>query len=206
MGRCTRAHLGVRRASVDEMRQRLTQPGTDPALDTWVVQRQDSEIAGFAQVWSEPPHAEVVCYVRVDPDSVGQGIGSALLERGSEQLISNSWTKTNLLNAMFPTSNPPQIASINAHYDHYRSLPADENAAHRESILYTTADLAGRSTNGRVIFTMGCHSVLPVSDFVFADVLKNDWVQAYAQIGAVVYMGNTGFGIGDTAAVCTRRS
>jgi hypothetical protein len=119
----------------------------------------------------------------------------------AQELINNSWTKTNLLNAMFPASNPPQIASINAHYDHFRALPADENAAQRETILYTTADLAGRSTSGRVIFTMGCHSALPVSDFVLGDPLKNDWAQAYAQIGAIVYMGNTGFGLGDTAAV-----
>ena len=48
---------------------------------------------------------------------------------------------------------------------------------------------------------MGCHSALPVSDFVVGDVLKPDWAQAYAQTGAVVYMGNTGFGLGDTAAV-----
>ena len=47
---------------------------------------------------------------------------------------------------------------------------------------------------------MGCHSALPVSDFVVGDVLKPDWAQAYAQTGAVVYMGNTGFGLGDTAA------
>ena len=73
---------------------------------------------------------------------------------------------------MFPASNPPTIDSINAHYDHFRALPADENAAHRETILFTTADLAGRSTSGRVIFTMGCHSALPVSDFVFGNVLK----------------------------------
>ena len=102
---------------------------------------------------------------------------------------------------MFPPSNPPQIASINAHYDHFRALPADENAAQRESILLTSADLAGRSTSGRVIFTMGCHSALPVSDFVVGNPLKADWSQAYAQTGAIVYMGNTGFGLGDTAAV-----
>ena len=119
----------------------------------------------------------------------------------ARELINNSWTKANLLSEMFPASNPPTIDSINAHYDHFRALPADENAAQRESILYTTGDLAGRSTSGRVIFTMGCHSALPVSDFVFGDVLKNDWAQAYAQTGAIVYMGNTGFGLGDTAAV-----
>ncbi len=119
----------------------------------------------------------------------------------AQELINNSWTKSNLLSAMFPASNPPTLDSINAHYDHFRSLPADENAAHRETILYTTADLAGRSTSGRVIFTMGCHSALPVSDFVFGSSLNADWAQGYAQSGAVVYMGNTGYGLGDTAAV-----
>ena len=119
----------------------------------------------------------------------------------AQELINNTWTKNNLLSAMFPASNPPVLDSINAHYDHFRSLPADENAAQRETILYTTADLAGRSTAGRVIFTMGCHSALPVSDFVLGDPLKQDWAQAYAQSGAIVYMGNTGYGLGDTAAV-----
>jgi N-acetylglutamate synthase-like GNAT family acetyltransferase len=81
MGRCTLAHQGVRRASADEMRQRLTQPGTDPELDTWLVEGAGGDIAGFAQVWPEPP--AVVCYVRVDPERTGQGIGSTLLERGA---------------------------------------------------------------------------------------------------------------------------
>jgi WD40 repeat protein len=117
------------------------------------------------------------------------------------EVINDTWSKTDLLNAMFPATNAPQIASLNAHYDHYRSLPADENAAQRETILFTTADLLTRSTSGRVVFTMGCHSALPVSDFVADDVLNADWPQAYAQTGAVVYMGNTGFGLGDTAAV-----
>jgi mycothiol synthase len=85
MGRCTRAHQGVRRESVDEMRQRLTRPGTDPALDTWVVERGDVAIAGFGQVWSEHPHTEVVCYVRVDPECTGQAIATALLERGARR-------------------------------------------------------------------------------------------------------------------------
>ena len=116
------------------------------------------------------------------------------------ELINDTWSKDNLIGAMFPASNVPQIVSLNAHYDHFRSLPADENAANRETI-FTTADLLARSTGGRVVFTMGCHSALPVSDFVVGDVLNPDWAQAYAQTGAVVYMGNTGFGLGDTAAV-----
>jgi len=83
MGRCTLAHQGVRRESPDEMRQRLTQPGSDLELDTWLVEGEDGEVAGFGQVWSEHPHAQVVCYVRVDPDRTGQGIASRLLELGA---------------------------------------------------------------------------------------------------------------------------
>ena len=36
----------------------------------------------------------------------------------AQELINNSWSKNNLLAAMFPTSNPPILDSINAHYDH----------------------------------------------------------------------------------------
>ena len=78
MGRCTHAHQGVRRDSADEMRHRLTQPGTVPAHDTWLAE-DDDEVVGFAQVWQE--EAAVVCYVRVDPKHTGRGIGSTLLER-----------------------------------------------------------------------------------------------------------------------------
>jgi mycothiol synthase len=85
MGRCTLAHQGVRRASVDEMRQRLTQPGTDPDLDTWVVESDGAEIAGFAQVW--PEHPAIVCYVRVEPEHTGRGIGSTLLARGAARAL-----------------------------------------------------------------------------------------------------------------------
>ena len=121
------------------------------------------------------------------------------------ELINDTWSKADLISAMFPTIVPvSQIDSINAHYDHYRSLPADENAANRETILYTTADVAARgasAVNGRVIYTLGCHSALAVSDFVVADALKPDWAQVYAAGGALVYMGNTGYGLGDTVAV-----
>jgi len=84
MGRCTLAHQGVRRASADEMRQRLTQPGLDPALDTWLVEDAD-EVVGLAQVWTE--EEAVVCYVRVDPEHMGRGIASTLLERGTARAV-----------------------------------------------------------------------------------------------------------------------
>lgn len=85
MGRCTLAHLGVRRDSAGEMRQRLTKPGTDLALDTWIVEREGAEVAAFAQTWSAHPLTEVVLYVRVDPQCTGQGIATDLLARGAER-------------------------------------------------------------------------------------------------------------------------
>jgi mycothiol synthase len=85
MGRCTLAHQGVRRESTDEMRQRLTRPGTDPALDTWLVDANGADVAGFAQVWSE--EEAVVCYVRVDPERTGRGIGTTLLAYGAARAL-----------------------------------------------------------------------------------------------------------------------
>ena len=98
MGRCTLAHQGVRRASEDEMRQRLTQPGTDPRLDTWLAE-ENGDVVGFAQAWAEA--ANVVCYVRVDPGHVGRGIATSLLERAAARagdlsekpLHATSWPK-----------------------------------------------------------------------------------------------------------------
>jgi mycothiol synthase len=98
MGRCTLAHQGVRRASA-EMRQRLTRPGTDPSLDTWLVEA-GGEFAGFGQVW--PDEEAVVCYVRVDPEHTARGLASTLLERASARahelapepaLHATSWPK-----------------------------------------------------------------------------------------------------------------
>jgi mycothiol synthase len=97
MGRCTLAHQGVRRASEDEMRQRLTRPGSDPRLDSRLV--EDGDVLGFAQVWAEA--ANVVCYVRVDPEHTGRGIATALLERSARRagdlsgnpLHATSWPK-----------------------------------------------------------------------------------------------------------------
>ena len=97
MGRCTLAHQGIRRASEDEIRQRLAGPGTDPALDSWLA--EDGDVVGFAQVWAEP--GDVVCYVRVDPEHRGEGIATALLERAATRardlsakpLHATSWPK-----------------------------------------------------------------------------------------------------------------
>ncbi len=115
------------------------------------------------------------------------------------QLINDVWTKDNLIAAMFPASNPPVIDSINAHYDHYRALPADQNAAGSEANLFTTANL--QSTQGRLVITIGCHSGTPVSDLLVAAGLAPDWDQNYSAKGAIGYVAQSTFGLGETAGV-----
>jgi hypothetical protein len=117
------------------------------------------------------------------------------------QLIGDTWTKTNLLAALFPGTNGPQIDVVNAHYDHRRSLPADQNAAQRDTILYTTGDVGTNAMANRLVITLGCHSGLSVSDLLVGTPLATDWAQTYAAQGAIDYIGNTGFGLGETAGV-----
>ncbi|HUQ22904.1 MAG TPA: PxKF domain-containing protein, partial [Gaiellaceae bacterium] len=118
-----------------------------------------------------------------------------------QQLINEVWTKDNLLAAMFPATNAPTIDSVNAHYDHHRALPADQNAAGTETNLFTTGDLATRSTSGRLVITIGCHSGTPVSDLLYAAGFAADWDQSYSARGAIGYVAQSTFGLGETAGV-----
>jgi len=118
-------------------------------------------------------------------------------------LINDTWSKASLTGALFPGATG-EIDSINAHFDHNRALPADENLAGRETNLFTTADISSRGASAvlaRLGLTMGCHSGLAVSDKVVSAGLQPDWPQTWGAGGGAGWMGNTGFGLGDTAAV-----
>src|SRR4029077_13479459 len=115
-------------------------------------------------------------------------------------LINETWTTADLTDAF--VTGDPDVASINAHFDHNRALPADQNAAGTQTDLFTTTDLPSddRFANG-LFFSMGCHGGLSVSDIelgVSAD--SADWSQAFSGRGAQ-WIANTGFGYGDTELV-----
>ncbi|MFN2471169.1 MAG: TolB family protein [Gaiellaceae bacterium] len=118
-------------------------------------------------------------------------------------LISETWDRGQLLGALFPTTGAPKLNSLNAHFDHQRLLPAAENAAQREVNLVTVADIPANAMAGRLGFSIGCHSGLAVSDAIFgaANLLSSDWAQAMLGTGAVGWIGNTGYGLGDTVEV-----
>jgi hypothetical protein len=97
----------------------------------------------------------------------------------------------------------PDIASLNAHFDHYRALPADQNRAGTLTDLFTIDDIgaAGSADLSRVLlFSMGCHAGLSVSDVAVGGPRIDDWAQTLLGAGAT-FAGNTGFGYGDDTIV-----
>jgi CSLREA domain-containing protein len=117
-------------------------------------------------------------------------------------LLQDTWGKGALqpfLNGATPTA---KINSWNAHYDFHRLMPAVYTGP---SDLLTT-DLVpvavSQRFNGNIFFTMGCHAGESLADTLFANATQtHDWAQAYSAGGAAVFIGNTGFGYGDTASV-----
>jgi hypothetical protein len=111
------------------------------------------------------------------------------------------WTRQDLLANFFAkTGGAPDIGALWAHYSHWVAQPASITPADLTG-LATTGDVG--SLPGRVLFTVGCHSALNVPDTiasVSADDQKRlkDWAQSYMAAAAAVYIGNTGFGYGDT--------
>ncbi len=129
--------------------------------------------------------------------AVNSSLGMAVPAGGRATLISESWNRDALVDALDPT---PSIVSLNAHADHHRFQPAATG-----SPLFGTDDpalLASISFDGRVVFSMGCHAGLNVvASQNFAPAKPKDWAQTLAEEGARAYVGNTGFGYGDTALV-----
>ncbi len=131
---------------------------------------------------------------------------AAALGQNAKTLINETWDDAAFLAGLFPGGTAPRLNSLNAHYDHRRLLPAAESAAHREDNLVETGDITSRGANamsGRLGFSIGCHSGLAVSDAIFgaANILKDDWAQAMLGTGATGWIGNTGYGLGDTLVV-----
>jgi hypothetical protein len=139
--------------------------------------------------------------------AVDTALGAQLGAANAQELINDHWTLLDLI-SNFLDATPPDIASINAHYDHFRALPAIGNTTNDETDLFTTqqVDALSPDLSGGIIFSMGCHSGLNVADVLIAapdpDQTKRllDWPQVYAEQGAL-YAANTGYGYGDTATV-----
>ena len=119
-------------------------------------------------------------------------------------LDDDSWTADDLAEKLFPAdgSPTPDVISLNAHFDHRRALPALDNTNKTEVDLFdatTVFAAAPDALTGRITFSMGCHSGLAVSDSTIG-VLADDFAQGFTRQGGI-YVGNTGYGYGDTETV-----
>jgi len=108
----------------------------------------------------------------------------------NDTLISETWT-AGQLRAKLET--PASILSINAHADHSRFQAANGTLLASDTLAPTS------SFNGRILFSMGCHAGLNVPDpFLAGTRGLGDWPQTFQGLGAAVFIGNSGFGYGDS--------
>ena len=128
-----------------------------------------------------------------DPDPVTRSV---------TDLINEDWDSGDLVDGLFDEHD---IASVNAHFDHHRSLPAEGNKNHDESDLFEIDALedAGDDLVRTILFSMGCHSGLSVSDIQIGSPFDQplDWAQQLTASGASVWAANSGYGYGDTEVV-----
>jgi WD40-like Beta Propeller Repeat len=109
----------------------------------------------------------------------------------------NPWTANDALTGALQSSSAPSIVSIDGHYNQYELESASGDLANTGQ---ATANLAAR-----ILFTMGCHGGLNISDTLggaTSPVNKYlDWPELYARDQAAMYIGNTGYGYGDSESV-----
>jgi uncharacterized repeat protein (TIGR01451 family) len=127
----------------------------------------------------------------------GIAIKSALLGKGInaadiDALINENWTGSDL-QSILAGSSSPDISSINAHCNHY-GIGSPANIT-----LYSYQ--ISLQEDGRLIFSTGCHAGLNVDGTVStAGHWSLDLPQAFAE-QAAWYIGNTGYGYGDSEIV-----
>ena len=127
----------------------------------------------------------------------------------NDSVINGDWTRSTLVGAgakWIDTSvaggSVPGITSLNGHADFYALQPPKNTS----SLVRTEDVLANAVTfGGRVVFSMGCHAGLNVPDAFLPPNLRDgapghvaDWAEAFSAKNAAVFIGNTGYGFGDT--------
>ena len=87
------------------------------------------------------------------------------------------------------------ITSINGHYDQYRAQPANTSSPLLNASAATPAP-------GSLLFTIGCHAGLSTIDAygVAGDPGLGDWAAQLTK-GGSLFVGNTGFGYGDSTSI-----
>ncbi len=122
--------------------------------------------------------------------------------------IGGNWLNTDIKPYYDNSLHRGGILSVNGHYNHWELAPAAPQPIVKSGLLDSTAlpnQTLPTQLQNAILFTMGCHAGLNVSDTFPFDTGKEqqlrDWAQGLAQNGAGVYVANTGYGYGDYDAI-----
>ena len=120
-------------------------------------------------------------------------VNTSLIDTTTPFVPATSWSKNGLLNAAFPPLGQAAINDWNGHYDNTRALMANED-------LLSASELTGtHAFSGGIFLTMGCHAGFQTTDAIIGTPVA-DWAQYFAGTGTG-FVGNTGFGLGNTDSV-----
>ena len=131
-------------------------------------------------------------------EEIHGSLSAAVGDGAAESRIDETWTAADAIAGI--DAEGPGYLSVNAHYDHYRALPADAFNGLTPNLLGAAETSAPA---GSVAFTLGCHGGL---NLAVGDASQGshprlgDWVDRMVTQGAL-YAANTGFGYGDDTAV-----
>ena len=121
-------------------------------------------------------------------ESISHALGLAGLPPST--LINNTWNAAQLQSGWLNTRQ--DLASVNAHFDHWQAIPANTAGG---TLLSSQVIASTTTMSGTVNFSMGCHSGFSVHDDHAVGGHALDFAQALAQKGAW-WIGNTGYGYG----------
>jgi hypothetical protein len=135
-----------------------------------------------------------------------QQMATTLSQQGFQPQVLNNddWTAAALRNALLQDRH--DLTVLNAHFTHFLLAPA-AFALKDQGDLFRAGEIADAAVDmsGSINASVGCHSGLNVCDECVSQQGKNmhadlDFAQAFARKQGV-WIGNTGFGYGDDAAV-----
>jgi hypothetical protein len=134
-------------------------------------------------------------------DAIADILGPVVDPANVDTLISETWTSEDLDVLLFPSSGTGTgIGAINGHFSHQGTQAANGSRIGDQTDALFVEDIGQTSFTGSLLFTVGCHSGLSVSENL-PGAIGADWAEALGAAGASAYLAQTGFGYGSTDSI-----
>lgn len=172
------------------------------------IKQQILDFSGNAGV-VDPQRAFVTGYDFISDGAADKrdALAGRVGEGATTSLINETWTAVDARDGI----NAPGAGflTVNAHYDHYRMLPAAAFNNYDPNLLEASETSAAP---GSVAFTVGCHAGLNLAiaapggeaggaATAAAEPRLGDWAERMSAQRGALYAANTGYGYGDSEVV-----